>query len=49
MKAEMEVRALHKKIDLLMVEQMQHLFKIQQAQLDILAKLKEHIIEGKNK
>jgi len=49
MKAEMEVRALHKKIDLLMVEQMQHLFKIQQAQLDILAKLKEHIIEGKDK
>ena len=47
MKAEMEVRALHKKIDLLMVEQMQHLFKIQQAQLDILDKLKEHIMEGK--
>lgn len=44
MKSEMEIRSLHKKIELLMVEQMQHLFKIQQAQLDILKNLEQQLI-----
>lgn len=39
MKAEMEVRNLHAKVDLLMAEQMQHLFRVQQAQLDLLAQI----------
>lgn len=43
LKAEIEVRALHKKIDLLMAEQMQHLFKIQQAQMEILTDLQKKI------
>jgi uncharacterized membrane protein len=43
MKAEIEIRSLHNKMDLLMVEQMQHLFKIQQAQLDLLNKITEKI------
>lgn len=43
LKAEMEVRSLHKKMDLLIAEQMQHLFKIQQAQIDLLMELKKKI------
>lgn len=43
LKAEMEVRSLHKKIDILMAEQMQHLFKIQQVQVEILSDLQKHI------
>ncbi|MFN8369871.1 MAG: DUF1003 domain-containing protein [Bacteriovoracaceae bacterium] len=39
LKAEMEVRSLHAKIDLLLTEQMQSLFKIQNAQLDLLNKI----------
>ncbi|MCX6119170.1 MAG: DUF1003 domain-containing protein, partial [Proteobacteria bacterium] len=39
MKAELEVRSLHAKIDLLISEQMTSLFKVQQAQLDLLTKI----------
>lgn len=41
MKAEMEVRSLHSKIDLLIAEQMKSLFSVQQAQLDILLKIEK--------
>ena len=41
LKAEMEIRSLHKKLDLLMTEQVQHLYKIQQAQLELLKEIKE--------
>lgn len=43
MKAEMEVRGLHGKIDLLIAEQMESLFKVQQAQLDLLVKIEKAI------
>jgi uncharacterized membrane protein len=41
LKAEMEVRSLHGKIDLLITEQMQSLFKLQQAQIDLLLKIEK--------
>jgi uncharacterized membrane protein len=41
MKAEMEIRSLHKKIDLLMEEQMKHLFKIQEMQIELIEKIKK--------
>lgn len=47
LKAEMEVRALHQKMDLLIAEQMQHLFKIQQAQLDLLKDLQRQLQDRK--
>ncbi len=49
LKAEMEVRALHKKMDLLITEQMQNLFKVQQAQLDLLIDLQKNreVFKGK--
>jgi uncharacterized membrane protein len=43
LKAEMEVRNLHRKVDLLMAEQMADLFKMQEAQLDILTKLEKKL------
>jgi uncharacterized membrane protein len=43
MKSEMEVRNLHSKIDLLLTEQMQSLFKVQEAQLSLLEEIKESI------
>lgn len=43
MKAEMEVRSLHGKIDLLLTEQMQSLFKAQEAQLDLLEKIEKSL------
>ena len=43
LKAEMEVRSLHKKFDLLIAEQMQHLFKIQQVQMDMLSDLQKNL------
>ncbi len=39
LKAEMEVRNLHEKIDLLIAEQMHSLFKAQEAQLELLKKI----------
>lgn len=44
LKAEMEVRGLHSKIDLLIAEQMQHLFRIQQMQLDLLEKIEKKML-----
>lgn len=46
-KAEMEVRTLHQKIDLLIAEQMRSLFEIQRSQLEILNRI-EKKIENKN-
>ncbi len=43
LKAEMEVRNLHRKLDLLISEQMSSLFKIQQAQMEVLLKLEKSI------
>lgn len=39
LKAEMEIRGLHSKIDLLISEEMKTLFKIQQSQLELLQKI----------
>ena len=41
--AELEVRALHQKIDLLLEEQIKLLFESQQKQLDILNKIEKKI------
>jgi uncharacterized membrane protein len=43
LKAEIEVRNLHQKIDLLMAEQMQTLFDIQKAQMDLMEEIKSVI------
>jgi uncharacterized membrane protein len=43
LKSELEVRNLHGKIDLLMTEQMQSLFKVQQAQLDLLIQIEKSL------
>lgn len=43
LKSEMQIRSLHKKIDLLMAEQMQSLFKIQEAQMKLLGNLKNDL------
>ncbi|MBL7721815.1 MAG: DUF1003 domain-containing protein [Chitinophagaceae bacterium] len=40
LKAEIEVRNLHRKFDLLMTEQMKTLFEIQQAQMDMMEEIK---------
>jgi uncharacterized membrane protein len=39
MKAEIEIRSLHNKIDLLLTEQMKSLFRMQEAQLELLEKI----------
>lgn len=46
LKAEMEVRSLHGKMDLLISEQMKSLFKIQQSQIDLLLKIND-TLKGK--
>ncbi len=43
MKAEMEVRNLHGKIDLLLTEQMQSLFRVQEAQLELLNEISQKL------
>lgn len=43
LKAEMEVRNLHSKIDLLISEQMKLLFKVQHEQLELLKKIESKI------
>jgi uncharacterized membrane protein len=48
LKAEMEVRSLHSKIDLLISEEMRSLFKVQQAQIDLLIKI-QSTLEGDKK
>lgn len=50
LKAEIEIRNLHGKIDLLMTEQMQTLFTIQQTQVELMEEIKSliHIQAAKN-
>jgi uncharacterized membrane protein len=43
LKAELEVRGLHRKIDLLIAEEMKTLFKVQQAQVELLLDIKKHL------
>ncbi len=43
LKAEMEVRGLHSKIDILIADQMKNLFQIQKAQLELLEKIEKKI------
>lgn len=43
MKSEMEVRSLHAKVDLLLTEQMQSLFKVQESQLALLEEIKSSL------
>ena len=47
LKAEMEVRNLHNKIDILITDQMKSLFSIQKTQLDLLVKIEKQIAERK--
>lgn len=48
LKAEIEVRSLNRKIDLLLKEEMQSLFKIQRAQMDVLSKIEKRLDEKIN-
>lgn len=43
LKAEMEVRNLHRKIDLLIADEMRHLFDIQRAQLEMLGRIERSL------
>ena len=43
LKAEIEVRNLHQKLDLLMTEQMKTLFQIQKAQMDLMVEIRTHL------
>ena len=43
LKAEIEVRNLHQKIDLLISEQMQTLFEIQKAQMELMEEIRQSI------
>lgn len=43
LKAELEVRGLHRKIDLLLAEEMKTLFQVQQTQVELLLKIQEQI------
>ena len=43
LKAELEVRSLHSKVDLLMSEQMKSLFEFQKGQIDLLKEIKEKL------
>ena len=45
LKAEIEVRNLHSKIDLLVTEQMKSLFEIQKNQLELLTRIEEQIVK----
>ncbi len=46
-KAEMEVQNLHRKVDLLIADQMKYLFEIQHRQLEMLQRLEKHFNEHK--
>ena len=51
MKAEMEIRSLSGKVDVLLTEQMSSLFKVQEAQLEILMRIDRHtskLLSSKN-
>ena len=43
LKAEIEIRNLHQKLDLLMVEQMKNLFEIQKAQMDAIVEIRKYM------
>lgn len=43
LKAEIEIRNLHQKIDLLIIEQMKSLFEIQNAQIDVMQEIKTQL------
>ncbi|MEO5571519.1 MAG: DUF1003 domain-containing protein [Bacteroidia bacterium] len=43
LKAEIEIRHLHQKLDLLMVEQMKNLFDIQKAQMEAIEEIRKYI------
>lgn len=43
LKAEMEVRGLHSKIDILIADQMKNLFQIQKAQLELLERIEQKL------
>ena len=45
LKSEMEIRGLHRKIDLLLAEEMKTLFKVQQSQIEMLIKIQEKLDE----
>lgn len=45
LKAEIEIRNLHQKIDLLIVEQMKNLFEIQKAQMEVMQEIKSHLLK----
>jgi uncharacterized membrane protein len=47
LKAEIEIRNVHQKLDLLMAEQMKTLFDIQKAQVDIMEDIRE-VLNRKN-
>ena len=47
LKAEIEVRNLHSKVDLLITEQMKSLFDIQKRQLDVLLKVEQELLKHK--
>jgi uncharacterized membrane protein len=48
LKAELEVRSLHQKIDLLLEDQIKMLFTSQAAQLEMLRKIEEKLNAGKD-
>ncbi len=48
LKAEIEVRNLHQKLDLLISEQMKTLFEVQQAQMSLMEDIRQKIIENKS-
>ncbi|HKR07219.1 MAG TPA: DUF1003 domain-containing protein [Bacteroidia bacterium] len=45
LKAEIEIRNLHHKIDLLIVEQMKNLFEVQKAQMEVMQEIKSHLLK----
>ena len=47
LKAEMEIRGLHSKIDLLLAEEMKTLFKVQQSQIELLLKIQAKLDQAK--
>jgi len=49
LKSEIEIRNLHQKIDLLVSEQMQTLFDIQKAQVDLMEDIRKHVSGVKDK
>jgi uncharacterized membrane protein len=48
MKAEMEIRSLHSKIDLLITEEMRTLFKVQQSHMELLLKIQAQLEKQSN-